>query len=148
MNIGQAATASGISSKMIRHYESIGLLAQAKRSPSGYRQYNTNDIHTLRFIKQARNLGFSTEHIKDLLNLWQNHRRSSQRVKDLAKDHLRNVDQRISELNEIKKTLEHLVHHCQGNERPDCPIIDRLAADEVAATGVYGKVLGQRKNNI
>lgn len=148
MNIGQAAAAGGVSSKMIRHYESIGLLAQAKRSQSGYRQYSANDIHTLRFIKQARNLGFSTDHIRDLLSLWQNHRRSSQRVRDLAKAHLHTVDRRIAELNQIKKTLEHLVHHCQGDERPDCPIIDRLATDPVAVPGENKKSSGQRKNNL
>lgn len=130
MNIGQAATRGGVSAKMIRHYESIGLLTPAKRTASGYRMYNDKDVHTLRFIKQARNLGFSIEIIKDLVGLWQNQRRNSRRVKELAHSHLREVNERIVELQEIKGALEDLVRHCHGDDRPDCPILDRLATEQ------------------
>lgn len=130
MNIGQAAARGGVSAKMIRHYETIGLLVRAKRTASGYRLYSESDVHTLRFIKQARNLGFSIELIKDLLGLWQNQRRTSRRVKELAHNHLREVNERIVELEEIKNALENLVKHCDGDDRPDCPILDRLAADQ------------------
>lgn len=132
MNIGQAAIRGGVSAKMIRHYESIGLLAPAKRTASGYRVYIEKDVHTLRFIKQARNLGFSIEIIKDLVGLWQNQRRTSRRVKDLAHSHLREVNERIVELQEIKHVLENLVRHCHGDDRPDCPILERLATDKKA----------------
>lgn len=127
MNIGQAATAGGVSAKMIRHYESIGLLNPAKRTASGYRVYSEKDVHTLRFIRHARNLGFPIDVIKDLLGLWQNQRRTSRRVKELAQTYLQDVNTRLLELQAIKNTLEHLVRHCQGDDRPDCPILEGLA---------------------
>lgn len=129
MNIGEAAKLSGVSAKMIRHYESTGLLSPAKRTTSDYRVYSEKDVYILRFIKQARNLGFPIVLIKDLLSLWHDQRRSSQRVKELAKDHLREIDERIRELIEIKKTLENLVQRCHGDHRPECPILDGLAAE-------------------
>ncbi|MEW5757334.1 MAG: Cu(I)-responsive transcriptional regulator [Pseudomonadota bacterium] len=127
MNIGQAAKLGGVSAKMVRHYESIGLLSTAKRTASNYRVYSEKDVHILRFIKQARTLGFPIEHIKELLSLWHNQRRSSQRVKELAQKHLRELDTRIRELSEIKATLENLMQHCHGDDRPECPILDGLA---------------------
>jgi MerR family copper efflux transcriptional regulator len=128
MNIGTVAERSGVSAKMIRHYESISLLPPAARTDSGYRQYSERDVHVLHFIRQARNLGFSIAHIRDLVDLWRNPRRSSARVKHLAQAHLDEVDARIKELKSIRKTLQNLVVHCHGDERPDCPILDTLAA--------------------
>ena len=129
LNIGQAAKASGVSAKMIRHYESIGLLPEAARTDSGYRQYSDKDVHILRFIRHSRDLGFSIEQIHELLGLWQNRRRSSRRVKALAQAHLQKLEQKLQELRAVKKTLEHLVHCCEGDDRPDCPIIDTLAGE-------------------
>jgi Cu(I)-responsive transcriptional regulator len=128
MNIGTAAERSGVSAKMIRHYESIGLLPPAARTESGYRQYSDRDVHVLHFIKQARSLGFSIADIKALVDLWRNPRRSSARVKSLAQAHLDAVDARLAELKAIRKTLQNLITHCHGDERPDCPILDTLAA--------------------
>ena len=130
MNIGQAAKASGVSAKMIRHYESVGLFPQAARTDSGYRQYTDKEVHTLRFIRQSRELGFSIEQIRELLGLWQNRRRSSRQVKALAQAHIHELEQKLEELRAMKATLEHLVHCCHGDERPDCPIIDKLAQQE------------------
>lgn len=139
MNIGQAAAEGGVSAKMIRHYETIGLLTPAKRTAAGYRTYSEKDVHTLRFIKQARNLGFSIELIKDLLGLWQNQRRTSRRVKELAQNHLREMNERILELQEIKSALENLVRHCHGDDRPDCPILERLATEQKSGPLVAAK---------
>jgi len=127
MNIGEAASASGVSAKMIRHYESVGLFPQAARSDSGYRQYAGRDVNTLRFIRQSRDLGFSIEQIRELLGLWQNRRRPSRQVRALAQAHLQELDEKLHELQAMKATLEHLVHSCHGDERPDCPIIESLA---------------------
>lgn len=126
MNIGEAANASGVSAKMIRHYESVGLVAQAVRTDSGYRRYGDNDIATLRFIRQSRDLGFSIEQIRALLGLWQDRRRPSRDVKALAQAHIRELDAKLAELQAMKATLEHLVHCCHGDDRPECPIIDTL----------------------
>ena len=128
MNIGQAATASGVSAKMIRHYESVGLFPQALRTESGYRQYSDKEVHTLRFIRQSRALGFSIEQIRDLLGLWHNRRRSSRQVKALAQAHLEELEEKLQELQAMKTTLEHLVHCCHGDDRPDCPILEELAS--------------------
>ena len=127
MNIGEAAKASGVSAKMIRHYESVGLFPEAHRTESGYRQYSDKEVATLRFIRQARDLGFSIEQIRELLGLWQNRRRPSRQVKALAQAHLEELDEKLQELQAMKATLEHLVHCCSGDDRPDCPIIDNLA---------------------
>jgi MerR family copper efflux transcriptional regulator len=132
MNIGAAATASGVSAKMIRHYESVGLFPEAVRTDSGYRQYTDKEVITLRFIRQSRDLGFSIEQIRELLGLWQNRRRPSRQVKALAQAHIKELDEKLKELHAMKATLEHLVHCCHGDDRPDCPIIDSLAAKGVA----------------
>ena len=130
LNIGQAAAASGVSAKMIRHYEDVGMLPAAKRTESGYRQYVDADVQTLRFIRHSRDLGFSLPEITQLLSLWQNRRRSSRQVRDLAQAHIKELDEKLKELRAVKATLEHLVHCCHGDERPDCPIIDTLARNE------------------
>jgi Cu(I)-responsive transcriptional regulator len=126
MNIGQAAQASGVSAKMIRHYESVGLFAQAARTDAGYRQYGQIEVSTLRFIRHARDLGFSIEQIRELLSLWQNRKRPSRQVKALAQAHIQELDVKLKDLQTMKATLEHLVHCCHGDDRPDCPIIDSL----------------------
>jgi MerR family copper efflux transcriptional regulator len=129
MNIGEAAKTSGVSAKMIRHYESVGLFPKAQRTDSGYRQYTDKDVHTLRFIRRARDLGFSIEEIRELLGLWQNRRRSSRQVKALAQAHVRDLEDKLRHLQAMKATLEHLVHGCAGDDRPDCPILESLAQD-------------------
>ncbi len=127
MNIGQAAKASGVSAKMIRHYESVGLVPQAARTEAGYRLYGDKEIATLRFIRHSRDLGFSLEQIRELLGLWWDRKRPSRQVKALAQAHLAELDAKLAELQAMKSTLQHLVHCCAGDERPDCPIIDSLA---------------------
>ena len=127
MNIGEAAKASGVSAKMIRHYESVGLFPEAVRTDAGYRQYTDREVNTLRFVRQARDLGFSIEQIRELLGLWQNRRRPSRQVKALAQAHIQELEQKLEELRTMKATLEHLVHCCHGDDRPDCPILETLA---------------------
>ena len=127
MNIGEAARQSGVSAKMVRHYESLGLLPQVQRSDSGYRQYSQPEVHTLRFIKRARDLGFSMAEIAELVSLWQNRRRASASVRRIAQKHADELAQRIAAMQAMQQTLAHLVHCCQGNDRPDCPILDDLA---------------------
>lgn len=127
MNIGEAAARSGVSAKMVRHYEAIGLLPRVERTGAGYRQYGMPEVHTLRFVRRARELGFSTAEIGTLLKLWQNRRRASADVKRVAQAHLADLDRRIAEMTDMRRTLEHLIQGCQGNERPDCPILDGLA---------------------
>lgn len=129
MNIGDAAKASGVSAKMIRHYESVGLFPAAARTDSGYRQYTEKDVVTLRFIRQSRDLGFSIEQIRELLALWQDRKRPSRQVRALAQAHIAELDEKLLELQAMKATLAHLVHCCQGDDRPDCPIIETLARD-------------------
>jgi len=129
MNIGKAAEASGVSAKMIRYYESTGLIPQASRTDAGYRDYSEKDVHTLRFIRRARDLGFSVEQMTALLALWRDRGRASADVKRVALEHLEELEQKARELNEMSETLRHLVNHCQGNSRPDCPIINELAAE-------------------
>ena len=127
MNIGAAAKASGVSAKMIRHYESVGLFPEASRSEAGYRQYTARDVNTLRFIRHSRDLGFSIAQIRELLGLWQDRRRPNRQVKALAQAHIQELEQKLQELQAMKATLEHLGHCCHGDERPDCPILDDLA---------------------
>ena len=126
MNIGEAAKASGVTAKMIRHYESVGLLPEAARTESGYRQYAQNEVSTLRFIRHSRDLGFSIEQIRELLSLWQNRRRPSRQVRALAQAHLQELDEKLRELQAMKASLEHLVECCHGDDRPECPIIESL----------------------
>jgi Cu(I)-responsive transcriptional regulator len=133
MNIGQAASASGVSAKKIRHYEELALLPAAQRTASGYRQYGHNDVHTLRFIRHSRDLGFSLSEIAELLRLWQNRRRPSRQVKALAEAHIKELEQKASELLAMKAALEHLVKCCHGNDRPDCPILEGLAGADADA---------------
>ena len=127
LNIGEAAAESGVSAKMIRHYESLGLLRAARRSEGGYRLYESNDLHVLRFIRRARDLGFSMKDIGHLLGLWQNRRRASADVRRIAQEHISDLNRKIAELQSMRRTLEHLVHHCHGDQRPDCPILDDLS---------------------
>jgi len=128
MNIGQAAAASGVTAKMIRYYESIGLIGKANRSGSGYRQYSDQNIQTLRFIKRSRDLGFSLERIKTLIGLWEDGSRKSSDVKKLARQYIAELDEDIAKLQSIRNQLEHLAACCQGNNRPDCPILDELSS--------------------
>ncbi|MBC3957000.1 MULTISPECIES: Cu(I)-responsive transcriptional regulator [Pseudomonas] len=128
MNIGQAAKKSGLSAKMIRYYESISLLQAAQRSESGYRLYSPEDLHTLAFIKRSRDLGFSLEEVGKLLTLWQDRQRASADVKALARQHILALNQKINELAGLRDTLQDLMEHCQGNDRPDCPILKDLAS--------------------
>lgn len=127
MNIGEAAAASGVSAKMIRHYEEGGLIEKARRTPAGYRIYRDADVHTLRFIRRARDLGFSIREIGTLLGLWKNRRRASADVKRLALEHVRELDARIVEMQAMRRTLAALADHCHGDARPDCPILDDLS---------------------
>jgi Cu(I)-responsive transcriptional regulator len=127
MNIGEAARESGVTAKMIRYYESVDLLEPKGRTDAGYRIYGRQEVHTLRFIRQARHLGFSLDDIRQLLTLWQDRSRASAEVKAIALQHVAELDRRIAELSEMRNTLNHLADHCHGDERPDCPIIDELA---------------------
>ncbi|HEY9279589.1 MAG TPA: Cu(I)-responsive transcriptional regulator [Eoetvoesiella sp.] len=131
MNIGQAAAASGVTAKMIRYYESIGLITAADRTESGYRQYADNEVQTLRFIKRSRDLGFSLERIKTLIGLWEDKDRKSADVKKLARQYIAELDQDILKLQSIRDQLEHLAECCHGDARPDCPIIDDLAKKSI-----------------
>jgi len=126
-NIGEAAARSGVSAKMIRHYESLSLLPKVGRTASGYRQYGAREVHTLRFVRRARELGFSMVEIAALLKLWQNRRRASADVKRIALKHVADLDRRLSEMAAMKRTLEALAGCCHGDDRPDCPILDELA---------------------
>jgi MerR family transcriptional regulator, copper efflux regulator len=126
-NIGQASEATGVSAKMIRHYESIGLMPAADRTFSNYRIYADNDLHTLRFIKRARGLGFSMRQIEALLGLWRGDRRSSAAVKKLALAHVEDLDRRIAEMQGMRDTLRTLAIRCHGDQRPECPILEDLA---------------------
>jgi len=128
-NIGQAAKASGISAKMIRHYEEVGLLPAASRTLSGYRTYNHQDVHMLRFIRHSRDLGFSIKQIADLLSLWRDKNRSSSKVKSLAAEHIEMLNKKIEELSAMKSELSRLVSCCHGDGRPDCPILDSLSSE-------------------
>ena len=127
MNIGQAAKQSGVTAKMIRHYESIGLIRDTGRSAAGYRIYREDDVHVLRFIRRARSLGFSLERIRQLLSLWQNRERASADVRRLALEHARELDDKIRELTEMRDLLKELAEACRGDHHPDCPILNRLS---------------------
>jgi Cu(I)-responsive transcriptional regulator len=129
MKIGEAAAASGISERMIRHYEKIGLVAAAARTDSGYRDYDPRDVHTLRFIGRARDLGFSIEEIGQLVALWNDRTRSSADVKALALARAAELKRKIEHLEEMRATLESLAARCHGDDRPECPILGGLEAN-------------------
>lgn len=128
MNIGQASKASSVSVKMIRHYEAIGLIKSPLRTESGYRVYSDNEVHTLRFISQARDLGFSVEQMEDLLALWRDRSRASADVKAIAMQHIGALQDKARALQAMSDTLRHLADHCHGDDRPECPIIEGFAA--------------------
>lgn len=140
MNIGEAAEAAGVSPKMIRHYEQIGLLAAAARTESGYRQYSERDVSLLRIIRQSRRLGFSMEQIAELLGLWSNRRRAARDVKALAQRHLDELEQKMREIAEMQAALKALVHACHGGDDPDCAILHQLAiaSPEAPEPGAVG----------
>lgn len=148
MNIGQAAKASGVSAKMIRYYESTGLIRPANRSEAGYRRFGDADVHTLRFIRRARDLGFTVEQIGELLGLWQDHTRRSADVKRLAMEHVVALRRKIAELEGMVATLSKLAGSCHGDHRPDCPILEDLASADVdiaARTAPRFSVAGARE---
>jgi MerR family transcriptional regulator, copper efflux regulator len=128
MNIGEAAKASGVTAKMIRHYESIGLLPPARRTEAGYRLYGSQDIRMLQFVHRGRALGFSLDQVAGLLALWQDKGRASADVRRLARTHIDELDRKIAELESMKRTLTALADSCHGDQRSDCPILDDLAA--------------------
>lgn len=135
MNIGAAAKASGVSAKMIRYYEANGLIAAAERTEAGYRVYSDKDVHTLRFIRRARDFGFSMAEIADLLSLWRDERRASADVRRIALTHVEDLEARAAALLAMSRTLRHLASCCHGDGRPDCPILDDLAGDAAPAAG-------------
>lgn len=139
MNIGQAAATSGVSAKMIRYYESIGLITAAIRTEAGYRVYSDADVHTLRFIRKARDLGFSVEQMTNLLALWQDRSRASAEVKRIALEHLAELERKMRELAEMSDTLRHLAKNCHGDNRPECPIIAELSQGKAAEPNRSGK---------
>lgn len=128
MNIGEAATRSGVSAKMIRYYESIGLITAPARTAAQYRVYTPDDVHTLRFVRRSRDLGFSLEETRELLALWRDKSRASADVKNLAMAHVRELEEKAAELKAMADTLRHLATHCHGDHRPDCPILADFAA--------------------
>lgn len=133
MNIGEAARESGVTAKMIRYYESVGLLSPKGRTESGYRVYGAEEVHALRFVRQARRLGFPVDDIRRLLALWHDRSRASAEVKSIALGHVTELNQRIAELTQMRDTLTHLAAHCHGDERPDCPILEQLADPQCLA---------------
>lgn len=133
MNIGQASRRSGISQRMIRHYEAIGLIEKAARRDSGYRDYDERDVHTLRFIRRARDLGFPIDEIGKLLALWRDRSRASLDVKALATARAQELKRKEEALRSMRRTLEDLARHCHGDDRPDCPILADLAAEDEPA---------------
>jgi len=126
-NIGEAAKLTGVTAKMIRHYEGMGLIPAAGRTFAGYRLYGQSDLHRLRFIKRARSLGFSIKHIESLLGLWADPKRASRDVKRLAESHAEELERKILEMQAMQRTLRDLAHRCHGDGRPDCPVLDDLA---------------------
>lgn len=126
MNIGEVSEKSGVSAKMIRYYEDIGLVPAAQRTASGYRNYGEHDIHTLAFVRRARDLGFPIERIRELIKLWTDKSRSSHEVKDIALAHIASLDADILKLTALRDVLRHLAERCHGDDRPECPILDDL----------------------
>jgi Cu(I)-responsive transcriptional regulator len=132
-NIGDAARQSGVSAKMVRHYESLGLLPSVGRTEAGYRQYSDKEVHILRFIKRARDMGFGMAEIAQLLALWHNRRRSSASVRQIAQRHIAQLDAKMREMQSMRSTLQHLVECCHGDQRPDCPILDSLGGEAASS---------------
>jgi Cu(I)-responsive transcriptional regulator len=126
MNIGEVADKSQVNSKMIRRYEEMGIIPKAQRNMSGYRKYSENDVNILKFVKRARELGFSMKDIKQLVSLWRNRSRTSAQVKSIASRHIQELEKKLHEIETMLSTLNHLVEHCRGDHRPDCPILDEL----------------------
>lgn len=126
MNIGEVAALSEVNAKSIRRYEELGIIPKAGRSLSGYRQYTINDVHVLRFVKRARELGFSMKDIKQLVGLWRNKSRSSSQVKSIAQNHIEELEKKLKEIQGMLGTLNNLVKHCHGDHRPECPILADL----------------------
>jgi len=135
VDIGHASKASGVSVKMIRHYEAIGLLKDVARTYANYRVYGDGDVHSLRFIRRARTLGFSVGDIRELLSLWQNKSRPSASVKKIAAGHMNELKRKIGEMQSMLTTLQHLTHNCHGDQRPDCPILEDLARGDNGNSG-------------
>lgn len=133
MNIGEISKATGISAKMIRYYEETGLIRPATRALSGYRVYSDNELQTLRFVRRARDLGFTVKQIDDLLTLWRDRTRASASVKEIAMRHVAALEKKMLELKEMSDTLLHLASHCHGDDRPDCPILKSLGSPEAVA---------------
>ncbi|HZF43769.1 MAG TPA: Cu(I)-responsive transcriptional regulator [Sphingomonadaceae bacterium] len=133
MNIGQAAEASGVSAKMIRYYEQTGLIRRAARTDAGYRSYSEDEVHTLRFVRRARDLGFTVEGIAELLSLWRDRSRHSADVKEMALGHVAGLNRKIAELQSMAATLQTLAECCSGDDRPDCPILQDLETGASAA---------------
>ena len=133
MQIGEVARRSGVSAKMIRHYEAIGLIPAADRRDSNYRDYGHHDLHRLGFVRRARDLGFSMEQVRSLMRLWDDRQRSSAEVKRLTEAHIAELETKIRLLDEMRRTLTHLADACDGDDRPDCPIIDSLAGEAAHA---------------
>ncbi|WP_313302547.1 Cu(I)-responsive transcriptional regulator [Diaphorobacter sp.] len=131
--IGVAAERAGVSARMVRHYESLGLLPEVPRTDSGYRQYSEADVHTLQFIRRSRDLGFSMEEIATLLGLWKDKARASGQVKQIAQKHIDNLSERIAAMQAMQRSLQSLVRCCHGDDRPDCPILDDLASSNAAS---------------
>jgi MerR family copper efflux transcriptional regulator len=127
MNIGQAAKASGVSAKMLRYYESVGLLPAAGRTEAGYRVYSERDVGTLRFVRRARDLGMPLDRIKQLIGLWQDEDRASADVKQVATEHVAELRAKIAELTKMCEALERMADACHGDHRPDCPILDEIS---------------------
>ncbi len=133
MNIGEVATASGVSAKMVRYYETIGLIPQARRTEAGYRVYSPADMHMLRFIRRARDFGMPMERVRQLVALWRDEHRASRDVKALALRHVTELRERITELTAMADALQELADCCQGNSRPECPILRDMADPSTAA---------------
>ena len=146
MNIGDAAAASGVSAKMIRYYESIGLIEPPSRTGAGYRVYAEDEVHALRFIKRARTLGFSIEETAELLALWRDKSRASADVKTFAMKHVQDLEEKVRELQAMVRTLRHLAESCHGDHRPDCPILDDLA-DPSPKSAPLAKSTRKRRND-
>jgi len=145
VNIGEAAKATGVSAKMIRYYDEIGLVQPASRTDSNYREYDAKQINELRFIKRGRSLGFSMQEITQLLSLWRDRGRPSREVKAIADRHLADLDARIAEMQAMAATLRHLSHCCAGDDRPDCPILEDLTAGQEPGPAPAARTAGRRR---